>query len=276
MERKRITITQGTVQETLLITLYARAQESLHPSPIINDKYAQEIFSQIDYEFDKFDRDWATLLGVVVRTQIIDELVTNFIQKHPNALIINLGAGLCTRFFRVDNGSICWYDLDLPEVTAFKTQFLSENHRYHYIAKSVFDFSWFDDIVEIKQIESNERPVLILAEGLFYYFPENDVKRVFDAFLNRFSTAEIILELAHPWMVKMAGLYSSVKSTGAKFQWGVGDKKYFSKWNPRFELINEYSLYKRHKKRWKLYSSLNYLPVMSRMLRVAHLKLLPN
>lgn len=76
--------------------------------------------------------------------------------------------------------------------------------------------------------------------------------------------------------MKLAHMYSSVRSTGAKFQWGVGSHKYFSKWNPRFELIDDISIYKRHRKRWKLYAALNYLPIMSRMLRVVHLKLLQN
>ena len=276
MEKKKISIRKGTVQETLLITLYARSKESLRSSPIINDQYANQIINQIDYDFSIFDRDWATSLGVVVRTKIIDELVLDFIIMNPNATIINLGAGMCTRFFRVDNGSIHWYDLDLPEVTTFKIQFFSENDRYHFIPKSVFDLSWFEDILIKEKIESfKNRPVLIIAEGLFYYFKGEEVKKVFDEFLNQLTTAEIILEVAHPLMIKLADIYSSIKISGSKFHWGVGNKKYFSHWNPRFELINEYSIYKRYKKRWKLYAGLNIIPIMSRLLRVAHLRLNP-
>lgn len=40
----------GIVQETLLITLWARAVEARHNNPIIKDPKAVEIIEQIDYD----------------------------------------------------------------------------------------------------------------------------------------------------------------------------------------------------------------------------------
>lgn len=41
---------------------------------------------------------------------------------HPEGLVVNLGAGLDTRFYRLDNGTITWIDIDLPEVVAFSPE----------------------------------------------------------------------------------------------------------------------------------------------------------
>jgi O-methyltransferase involved in polyketide biosynthesis len=44
------------------------------------------------------------------------------VDAHPEGLVVNLGAGLDTRFYRLDNGTITWIDIDLPEVVAFSPE----------------------------------------------------------------------------------------------------------------------------------------------------------
>ena len=92
------------VSETLLIPLWARAAETRGPDPIIQDLMAVGIVEKIDYDFDKFNSAWKSRVGVSIRTMILDRAVEKFITRRPGARIINIGAGLDTRFFRVDNG----------------------------------------------------------------------------------------------------------------------------------------------------------------------------
>ncbi len=96
--------------ETLLIALYLRAVETQRVDGIIRDEKAVEMIQSIDYDFARFDRAWASQVGVAVRTEILDEATTAFIRQYPDASVVNMGAGLCTRFNRVDNGSIIWYE----------------------------------------------------------------------------------------------------------------------------------------------------------------------
>lgn len=53
---------------------------------------------------------------VSVRIEILDEAVGKFLEKNPDSVIVNLDSGLCTRFGRIDNGEVLWYDLDLAEL----------------------------------------------------------------------------------------------------------------------------------------------------------------
>ena len=114
----------GGVPITMLIPLYARAAETQAPQPMIRDEDAVQMVAAIDYDYSTFADDAATLLGIAIRTQVLDEFAGEYIAQHPDACIINLGAGLDTRFSRVDNGRVRWYDLDLPESIAIRHQFI--------------------------------------------------------------------------------------------------------------------------------------------------------
>ena len=53
--------------------------------------------------------------------------VRRFLHKHPEGTVVALGEGLGTGFCRVDNGSLRWLSVDLPEtigigLIAFKTE----------------------------------------------------------------------------------------------------------------------------------------------------------
>ena len=177
------------VPETLLLPLWARAAETKYHRPIIRDERAVKLVEQIDYDFRRFDSAWKSQLGIAVRTKILDAAVKRNIEKEPRTTVVNLGAGLDSRFLRVDNGEIQWYDLDLPEVVAIKRRFFSLSERYHLIERSVMDFAWMDEIRE------QGNPILIIAEGLFMYFCEKEMRCLFDELVKRFPGAELLFEM---------------------------------------------------------------------------------
>jgi O-methyltransferase involved in polyketide biosynthesis len=118
------------VAETLMITLYARAIETQRLEPILIDRKAVEIAESLDYDFSKYENGWASQLGCLIRARAIDRIVQNFLETHPSAVIVNLGAGLCTRFSRIDNGQVRWYEVDFPEVIALRRKFFQETERH--------------------------------------------------------------------------------------------------------------------------------------------------
>jgi O-methyltransferase involved in polyketide biosynthesis len=149
------------VAETLMITLYARYVETQRSDSFFQDPKAVEIVERTNYDFAKYAKGWASQLGVVIRVQEYDRITRQFLKAHPNAVVINLGCGLCTRFTRLDNGSVRWYEIDFPEVIEFRRKFFKESDRYQFISKSILDFSWIDQIQR-----SVDQPLLILMEGV--------------------------------------------------------------------------------------------------------------
>lgn len=242
------------VPETLLIPLWARAAETKSPKPIIRDEKAVELMEQIDYDFSKFDGSWMTQTGVAVRTEILDREVKAFIDKHPEAVIINIGCGLDTRYFRVDNGRIRWYDLDLSEPVNIRRNFFQETERYHMIAKSVFDYSWIEDI------DNGGANVLFLAEGVFMYFTEQEMTALMDNLTKHFPKAHMFFEMLPRLLVKGGNKHETVRKTNASFQWGIKGGKDMERMNPRIRFVEEWNYFNYHGERWKWLGMLALIP----------------
>jgi O-methyltransferase involved in polyketide biosynthesis len=116
-----------------------------------------------------------------------DDKVRTYIAEHPTASVINLGAGLDTTFYRIDNGSIAWYDLDLPNVIGVRRQLPPKPDRTTYLAKSLFDASLCRDV------EHTEDGVFIICGGVLDWFEESQVKRFLSLLADNFSDAEVVL-----------------------------------------------------------------------------------
>ena len=258
----------------MLIPLWARAEESERRDAIIKDPLAQELVSKIGLDVSVYKKEWMTQLVVAIRTEILDRETRIFIDKHPGAMVINLGCGLDTRFFRVDDGSLRWYDLDLPDAINVRREFFAETGRYRMLARSVFDYSWVSDISRSR--ESGE-PVLIIAEGLLMYFPESQVKELLSVLSTAFPGVEMLLETMSPFMVQE----SKKPETGRRFQidvsfeWGVQSGKELEKFNDRIRLVNEWNPLDYHKQRWKTMRWLTMIPTIRNSFgsRIIHITL---
>lgn len=113
------------VPATLLIPLWARAVGARRVQPIVRDLKAVEIMEWIDYDFSKFRKAKLSQVGISIRTMLLDRATCGFLERRPQAVVINLGAGLDTRFERLGAGRIrTWYDLDLPEAVELRRRFL--------------------------------------------------------------------------------------------------------------------------------------------------------
>jgi methyltransferase (TIGR00027 family) len=115
---------------------------------------------------------------LVIRTHVIDELVRKYVSEGCRT-VINLGAGLDTRPYRLDLPSdVHWVELDFPGIIRFKEEKLageSPRCRLERIAVDLSDpaarrrvFSELDSRIQ--------GPAIVITEGVIPYLPE-DVMR---------------------------------------------------------------------------------------------------
>jgi len=188
MQQEKIKIDLSGVSETLLIPLWARAKFSEDHSPLLNDSKAIEIVKKIDYDFSTHVKAFQfDILREAVRAKQFDDKIKAYITDHPRASIVNIGAGLDSAFYRVDNGLIQWYDLDLPVVINVRRQLLPEPDRVTYIAKSLLDPSWCKDI-------NAEDGVFMIAGGALGWFDKSEVERFFSMLADNFPDGEIVFD----------------------------------------------------------------------------------
>jgi len=217
-----------------MITLYARAIETQQPDPILSDHKAVEIAEQLDYDFSKYEKGWASQLGCVIRASAYDRIVHNFLETHPSAVIVNLGAGLCTRFSRLNNGEVRWYEVDFPEVIALRRKFFQESDRHHFIAKSILDFTWMDAIHR-----HVNQPMMIIYEGVSMYLSEVENKALLEQTIARFNPVEVLFDVLNGKSARSTKQHDTVSKTNAEFKWGIDDSHELETWSPTMRLKYE-------------------------------------
>jgi O-methyltransferase involved in polyketide biosynthesis len=139
-----------------------------------------------------------------------------------------------------------WYDLDLPEVIELRRQFLPESERMRFVASSVLDFAWLDELPDVPGSKT-----LFLAEGLFMYLPPDDVRGVVTVLARRYPGSELVAELANSWIVRtMQGRWGRGKmrrqfslSEDVYFQFGVADSHEMESWAPGITLLDDWTYY---------------------------------
>lgn len=263
------------VAETLFIPLYCRALETESEEPIIRDPKAVEIFRQLNVRAP-FQRKQLRVM-IAVRTKVFDELVGAFLSRAPDGVIVNLGCGLDTRFTRMDNGRCDWYDLDFPEVVAIRKRFFEETDRYHSIASSVLDSGWMTKLSEVHR----GKPFLFLAEGLFMYLHEDEVKSVVLKIQEMFSGAELAFETCSAWGTKIArGKLGRRKferrfhlGKEAIFNWGMEDSHTPEHWHPGIRLLGESYYLKTKERKWGWYRFLLKFPGFGKIMWIARYEL---
>jgi len=248
------------ISETLLIPLYARAIESQTEKPILIDKKAVEITQELNKYFLKSDSKLHKTLSkghvrrrlgkklnatLALRTRKFDRYCIDFLDKNPDGIIVELGCGLSTRFPRIDNNTLTLYDLDLPEVIDIKKQFFKETDRYHFIRSSVLDFRWME------QLRNQNKKILFLAEGLFMYLHDEEVKNIVVNIQKKFPGCELVCEVVNVYIVKMLKRKIWKKKfqrdyhlgKDATFHFGIKDGNEFEQWNEGITFLDEWTFF---------------------------------
>ena len=241
MEGVKIRVDLRNVHETLLLPLWGRAEETKMRDPVLRDRKAVEMVGRLDYDFSSFRSGMKrfTILCLAIRAKEFDSLIRDFIQEHPRATIVNIGAGLDTTFYRVDNGQIRWYDLDVPEVIRLRGELLPESTGTGpvRIPKSMFDESFLDDI------EPPQDGILFLAGGVLMYFEEEKVRSFLAMLSRRFPGGELVFDAIAPAglrfssdMVKKSGI------AGAGMKWGLRGARDMERWGLGIRQLESYPL----------------------------------
>lgn len=236
MTDEKVKIQLEPRQETLLLPLWARALESQSENPIFQDMSAVAFMQRIEYDFRKLEREFGKVRPIwAIRAYIFDHVVRQFRLKHSGGTVVNLGAGLDTTFFRIDNGKLRWYDLDLPESIALRRKFVDENQRLTFISADVLDSSW------LPQIECEQGEILFMAAGLLFYLEASQIQQLFTNIAGYFPKAEFIFDFIAPRFVKPDG----------KYRWGMEDAaESLTTLHPNLRLIQQWRFYDQFPHKW--------------------------
>lgn len=225
------------VQETLLITLYAKARESLLPDSLLRDRFAAEIVSRLDYDFARLQVGRDDMIGLAIRADTLDAWTRDFIRRHPEATILHLGCGLDSRVFRIDPpAGIRWFDIDYPEIIALRRKLYPEREGTRPIGSSVTDPGWLEAVPA-------DRPAMVIAEGLVMYLHEREVGDLFRALAAHLPEGEMAFDAFSRLGMSLAQHNRMIRATGATFHWSLDDPADLERLVPGLQFLAEQVTY---------------------------------
>ena len=226
-------ITLSEEKETLLIPLFGKAKETGKKSPILIDKKAVEIVNRIDYNFGTLKIPEKTNIMMCLRAKLIDDFVKDFLAKGDENAALHLGCGLDSRYYRIADENVHWYDIDFREVIDIRRNFYKETDKYHLIPSSVTEQEW------LEKIPGEKKRYIVIAEGLLMYLKEDEIRTLLTRLKDRIGSYTLIFDAFSVFTARNAKNHPSIKKTGAVIHWGIDDPKELTKWEMGIRFVEE-------------------------------------
>ncbi|MBO6046898.1 MAG: class I SAM-dependent methyltransferase [Erysipelotrichaceae bacterium] len=235
-------IEQNTIQETLIIPLFARKICSDHYPDLFYDAEAVRLCNSLDYDFSSREKLMNSQMGlfgaleVAQRQYDLQFEVEAYLKDHPEAAVVNMGCGLDDTFHKVNNHRCHGYNIDFPDVIEVRNELLETQENETNLAYDLNDTSWFDLI-------DDHDGAIFFASGVFYYFKTEDVKALFNAMAERFKHGVIVFDscnktganmMRKTWL-KEAGI------TDVKAYFSLEDPNSVGTWSDDFESVTNRS-----------------------------------
>ena len=255
--------------ETMIFPLWGRAIYGEHYPDLLTDSKAKEILSNIDLNTSNIYPRFTEYFGLtfVNRARNLDLAVKKHLQEFPHSTIVNLGAGMDTGYFRINDPNIKWYDLDLPEAISLKGKFVDETENYKFIKGSALDLSSFSKIDF-----TIEKGIIFLAGGLFMYFQKSEVIILLEKLAEKFPGGKVIFDIGSERSLRISNK-RSVKQGKTKWLWHLAvnnPDKEIPDWSGKFKLSSCYTYWKNIPKSNKYRFSTRLLMKFADVLKLAH------
>ena len=222
------------VSDTALWVAAYRASESERPDALFTDPYARRLAGdrgQNIVDALPFGRSMAW--SMVVRTAIIDKVILETIVQQGVSTVLNLGAGLDKRAFRLPlPPSLRWFDVDLPAMIAYREDCLAGEEpacKHEHVAADLSQPDARARVLDAARGPSGN--LLVLTEGLLLYLTPERVALLATQLHSDPQVSWWILDLVSPLLQNTMGMVwrSQLADADAAFKFAPSDSVSFFK-----------------------------------------------
>jgi methyltransferase (TIGR00027 family) len=243
----------GDVSETAILTLRSRVIESGKDKPVIKDPMGKTLLKGLEPLISQDIKDRilsnkkmssALTSYIALRADKYDSYTREFLKEKPDGIVVSLGCGFDTRYWRAVNNPNKYFELDLPEVIEIKKKALDWKVPYQMISGSVLEDEWME---RISAVQSEH--ILFLAEGLLMYLDPDKVKELIGKMADRFSKSQFVVEVVAEKYTR--GMWKKVTenkmkrragtAAGSSFNFGVKNAKELKSYGKGIDVIDEWS-----------------------------------
>ncbi len=158
-----------------------RALETERPDALFQDPFARLLAGARGEALMEMlgDKNNATN-AIAIRTRALDDLILRLVESEEIDTVLNLGAGLDTRPYRLPlPSSLRWIEVDLPAILSYKEQKLKSEKPACWLELVKLDLG---DIslrnALFSRVNTEAKQVLVVTEGLLVYLSTEQVASV--------------------------------------------------------------------------------------------------
>ena len=206
------------VSDTALWVAVFRAQETERDDALFYDPYARQLAGARGAEIAK----QVGMPGwpIVVRTQVLDEMIQKAVEDDGFDTVLNLAAGLDTRPYRLAlPAALRWIEVDLPAMIDYTRQVLKDAKCFCRLERHALDLT---DLLARRalfaKIAAAADKVLVLTEGLLIYLDPEDVKTLAADLHQPSGFKRWLMDIASPELLQMLARQGTTDSKHALLQ----------------------------------------------------------
>jgi len=222
------------LEDSLFLTLCARALDNRSPHPVLADAAADAIVRELDYDYGQFHLNTNLIVTVAQRAKKLDEVASRFLDRHRHAIGLDLGAGLDTRIVRIAPPSTAdWYDIDFPAVISARERLIPGAPNAHSVGADLTGADWLEAVPA-------DRPAVIVADGLTAFLTLDEMVSVLNRLISHLPSGEIAFNSYTRFAIWAAKHSHGTRSVADLVRSpGFDDPRVPEGWNPKLKLVRE-------------------------------------
>jgi methyltransferase (TIGR00027 family) len=193
------------VSDTARWVAMYRAMESERPDALFHDAWARKLAGpEGEAILDSIPRGREFAWTMIVRTQVMDELIMRAVKEDGVDTVLNLAAGLDARPYRLPlPAALRWIEADFPDMLAYKQNILGNEPArcaHEFAAVDLTDDTARTDF--FKRVGGSSSRTFVITEGLIAYLQSEQVARLAAALSAQPSFRWWLTDLASPDLLK--------------------------------------------------------------------------
>jgi methyltransferase (TIGR00027 family) len=179
--------------------------ESERPDALFRDPFARRLAGadgQRILESMPQGRRWAW--PMIVRTAVMDEIVTRLVMEERVDTVLNLAAGLDARPYRLDlPHALRWIDVDLEGILSYKETALAGEEprcRVEFVRADLIDHTARRAVFD--RVGAHAQRALVISEGLLVYLKPEDVSALARDLADQPAFRWWLIDLGSPALLK--------------------------------------------------------------------------
>ncbi len=230
---------KNAITESILFTVAMRAFDARSKQPVLGDSKSLELLDKIDYDFERFSQGTTmSRLSISLRAKYFDECARKFIAKYEHPVVVLLGCGLDTRYFRLGGDvAAVFYEVDFPEIIAFRKQLLPASANDRLMGCSIFDSQCLERI----KAAHPRGDFLFIGEGVLMCFVEERARAFLGALVDNFPGAHICCDVLSRWACKNSQYHDILGYGRPCFEWGIDSDQKLCSWHRDLRIISSQS-----------------------------------